>query len=435
MTTVARCGPRCCDGVVDHTGVVREVEAVWRIESARLIGALTRMVGDVGSAEEFAQDALVAALEKWPEEGVPDTPAAWLTTVAKRRVVDRMRRDERFRLHLVELGRELTEHDGRDDFDAVLEEDYGDDLLELMFMCCHPVLSTEARVALTLRLLGGLTTEEIARAFLSTETAVAQRIVRAKRKLGREKVRFEVPSGKSRDARLFDVLEVLYLVFNEGYSATSGERWLRPELCEEAMRLGRVLAELLPEEPEVHGLIALMELQASRFRARTGPDGEPVPLDRQDRSRWDRLLITRGLAALRRSLPRDPAVARGVYSLQAGIAAVHAVATRHKDTDWHRIADLYRELSRRTGSPVVELNRAVAISMAHGPGPALRIVDALTEALAGYPMLHAVRGDLLERLERPVDARAEYARAAELTRNDGERALLLKRARDHGRKA
>lgn len=435
MTTVARCGPRCCDGVVDHTGVVREVEAVWRIESARLIGALTRMVGDVGSAEEFAQDALVAALEKWPEEGVPDTPAAWLTTVAKRRVVDRMRRDERFRLHLVELGRELTEHDGQDDFDAVLEEDYGDDLLELMFMCCHPVLSTEARVALTLRLLGGLTTEEIARAFLSTETAVAQRIVRAKRKLGREKVRFEVPSGKSRDARLFDVLEVLYLVFNEGYSATSGERWLRPELCEEAMRLGRVLAELLPEEPEVHGLIALMELQASRFRARTGPDGEPVPLDRQDRSRWDRLLITRGLAALRRSLPRDPAVARGVYSLQAGVAAVHAVATRHKDTDWHRIADLYRELSRRTGSPVVELNRAVAISMAHGPGPALRIVDALTEALADYPMLHAVRGDLLELLERPVDARAEYARAAELTRNDGERALLLKRARDHGRKA
>ena len=415
-----------------HTGVIREVEAVWRIESARLIGALTRMIGDVGLAEEVAQDALVTALEKWPEEGVPHNPAAWLTTVAKRRLVDRRRREERFRLRMVELGRGLTEHDGQDEFDVVLEEDYGDDILKLMFMCCHPVLPTEARTALTLRLLGGLTTGEIARAFLTSEPTVAQRIVRAKRKLTRERVRFEVPGGKDRAARLSDILAVLYLVFNEGYSATSGQRWLRPELCEEAMRLGRVLAELLPEEPEVHGLVALMELQASRFRARVGPDGEPIPLDRQDRSRWDRLLITRGLAALRRSLPRDPAVRRGAYSLQAGIAAVHAVALRHQDTKWREIVDLYGELSRRTGSPVVELNRAVAISMAHGPVPALGIVDALTEALSGYPMLYAVRGDLLERLNRPVDARSEYTRAAELTRNDGERVLLLKRARDCG---
>ncbi|GAA1460139.1 RNA polymerase sigma factor [Nocardiopsis exhalans] len=414
-----------------HTGVEGEVEAVWRIESARLVAALTRMVGDVGLAEEFAQDALVSALEKWPEEGVPRKPGAWLTTVARRRVLDRWRRDERFRLRMVELGREIAERDGRAEFDAVLEEDYGDDLLKLMFVCCHPVLPTRARVALTLRLLGGLTTDEIARAFLVPESTVAQRVVRAKRRLADEGVRFEVPAGPDRDARLSDVLEVLYLVFNEGYTATSGERWLRPELSEEAMRLGRVLAELLPEEPEVHGLLALMELQASRFRARVGPDGEPVPLAEQDRSRWDRLLINRGLAGLRRSLPSDPAQPRGVYSLQAGIAAKHAVAHRPEDTDWHGIAALYEALVRRTGSPVIELNRAVAVSMALGPGAALGIVDALlgAKALNDYHLLPAVRADLLERLGRTEEARAEYERAAGLTRNERERALLLERAR------
>ncbi|WP_017544301.1 RNA polymerase sigma factor [Nocardiopsis prasina] len=414
-----------------HTGVEREVEAVWRIESARLVATLTGMVGEVGLAEEFAQDALVSALEKWPEEGVPRKPGAWLTTVARRRVVDRWRRDERFRSHMVELGREFTEHDGQSDFDAVLEEDYGDDLLRLMFVCCHPVLPTPARIALTLRLLGGLTTDEIARAFLVPEATVAQRVVRAKRTLARRKVRFEVPSGPDRDARLSDVLEVLYLVFNEGYTATSGERWLRPELCEEAMRLGRVLAELLPREPEVHGLLALMELQASRFRARGGPGGEAVPLAEQDRSRWDRLLIGRGVRALGRSVPPDPAEPRGVYSLQAGIAALHAVAVRPEDTDWNGIAVLYEELVRRTGSPVVELNRAVAVSMALGPEEALGIVDALraSGALDGYHLLPAVRGDLLERLGRAEEARAEFARAAGLTRNARERDLLLERAR------
>ncbi|WP_017585932.1 RNA polymerase sigma factor [Nocardiopsis ganjiahuensis] len=414
-----------------HTGVESEVEAVWRIESARLVAALTRMVGDVRLAEEFAQDALVSALEKWPEEGVPRSPGAWLTTVARRRVLDRWRRDERFRDRMVELGREIAERDGQAEFDAVLEEDYGDDLLKLMFVCCHPVLSTPARTALTLRLLGGLTTDEIARAFLVPEATVAQRVVRAKRTLARKKVRFEVPVGPDRDARLSDVLEVLYLVFNEGYTATSGERWLRPELCEEAMRLGRILAELLPKEPEVHGLLALMELQASRFRARTGPDGEPIPLAEQDRSRWDRLLIGRGLAGLRRSLPTDPARPRGVYSLQAGIAAEHAVAVRTEDTDWHGIAALYEALVRRTGSPVVELNRAVAVSMALGPGAALGIVDALlgVKSLADYHLLPAVRADLLERLGRTDEARSEYERAAGLTRNERERELLLERAR------
>ena len=423
---------RCCHGAVTHADVTRQVEAVWRIESVRLIAALTRMVGDVGSAEEFAQDALVTALEKWPQEGVPRSPGAWLTTVAKRRILDRWRRDERFRDRMVELGRELDEHDGQAEFEAVLEEDYGDDLLKLMFVCCHPVLSTEARIALTLRLLGGLRTDEIARAFLVPEPTIAQRIVRAKRRLAEKKVPFEVPSGKGRDARLADVLEVLYLVFNEGYTATSGERWLRPELCEEAMRLGRVLAELMPKEGEVHGLIALMELQASRFRARVGADGAPVPLAEQDRYRWDRLLIQRGLAALERSVPLDPDRPRGVYSLQAGIAAKHAVAVRTEDTDWHGIATLYEALARRTGSPVVELNRAVAVSMALGPGPALAIVDALRDsgALEGYHLLPTVRADLLERLGRVGEARAEYAKAAELTRNERERDLLLDRARE-----
>ncbi|CAL9503655.1 hypothetical protein SUDANB121_03506 [Nocardiopsis dassonvillei] len=413
---------------MSHTDTRRAVEAVWRIESARLVAALTRMVGDVGLAEEFAQDALVSALEKWPREGVPDRPGAWLTTVAKRRVVDRWRRDERFQDRMAELGRHIAENDGRDGFDAVLEEDYGDDLLRLMFVCCHPVLSTQARVALTLRMLGGLTTDEIARAFLVPEPTVAQRIVRAKRTLAERKVPFEVPVGEDRDARVASVLEVVYLVFNEGYAATSGDSLLRPELCEEAMRLGRVLAGLLPKEREVHGLVALMELHASRFRARVAPDGTPVPLAEQDRSRWDRMLITRGMAALVRSLPPDPSLPRGPYALQAAIAAEHARALTPEDTDWTVIAALYLALVRETGSPVVELNRAVAVSMADGPQAALEITDALQGALDGYHPLPAVRGDLLERLGRPKEAEAEFRRAASLTRNGSERALLLARA-------
>ncbi|WP_116246391.1 RNA polymerase sigma factor [Nocardiopsis sp. FIRDI 009] len=416
---------------MSHTDATRAVEAVWRIESARLVAALTRMVGDVGLAEEFAQDALVSALEKWPEEGVPDAPGAWLTTVAKRRILDRWRRDERFRLRMADLGRETGENDGQAEFDAVLEEDYGDDLLRLMFVCCHPVLSTEARVALTLRLLGGLTTDEIARAFLVSEPTVAQRVVRAKRTLARRRVPFQVPSGQDRDARVSSVLEVLYLIFNEGYTATSGPNWMRTDLCEEAMRLGRVLAGLLPEEREVHGLVALMELQASRFRARVGPDGVPVPLLEQDRSRWDRLLVNRGLAALERSLPERPGDARGPYSLQAGIAAEHARAVTAEDTDWTAIAVLYAALLRMTGSPVVALNHAVAVSMAVGPGPALTLVDRLRDepALRGYHLWSSVRGDLLSRLGRGEEARAEFERAAALTRNERERDLLLERAR------
>ncbi|MDE3723097.1 RNA polymerase sigma factor [Nocardiopsis sp. N85] len=415
---------------MSHTDARRAVEAVWRIESARLVAALTRMVGDVGLAEEFAQDALVSALEKWPEEGVPERPGAWLTTVAKRRILDRWRRDERFQDRMVELGRQIVEHDGRAEFDAVLEEDYGDDLLKLMFVCCHPVLSTEARVALTLRMLGGLTTDEIARAFLVPETTVAQRIVRAKRTLAAKRVPFEVPLGEDRDARLASVLEVVYLVFNEGYTATSGEDLIRPELCEEAMRLGRVLAGLLPGEREVHGLLALMELHASRFRARVAPDGSPVPLADQDRSRWDRMLVTRGMRALMLSLPPDPSQPRGPYALQAAIAAEHARALAYEDTDWTVIAALYLALARETGSPVVELNRAVAVSMARGPEAALEIVDALRDSatLDGYHLLPSVRGDLLERLGRAGEAREEFERAAALTRNERERVLLADRA-------
>ncbi|WP_304452311.1 RNA polymerase sigma factor [Nocardiopsis sp. YSL2] len=415
---------------MSHSDATRAVEAVWRIESARLIGALSRMVGDVGLAEEFAQDALVSALEKWPEEGVPAKPGAWLTTVAKRRILDRWRRDERFQDRMVELGSEIEERDGQAEFDAVLEEDYGDDLLRLMFVCCHPVLTTQARVALTLRMLGGLATDEIARAFLVPEATVAQRIVRAKRTLAKRKVPFEVPVGEDRDARVASVLEVVYLVFNEGYVATSGTDWTRPKLSEEAMRLGRVLCDLLPKDHEVHGLLALMELNASRFRARVGPDGAPVPLDQQNRGRWDRLLITRGLAALARSVPDDPGRARGPYSLQAGIAAQHAVAPTAEDTDWSAIAVLYEKLVETTRNPVAELNRAVAVSMALGPESALGIVDKLREVavMADYPMLPAVRGDLLARLDRAEEARAEFERAAELTRNESERALLLGRA-------
>ena len=417
---------------MSHTDAAGTVEAVWRIESARLVAVLTRMVGDVGLAEEFSQDALVSALEKWPDEGVPDNPGAWLTTVAKRRVLDRWRRDERFQRRMVDLGRELVEHDGQAEFDAVLEEDYGDDLLKLMFVCCHPVLSTNARVALTLRLLGGLTTDEIARAFLVPEPTVAQRIVRAKRTLAQKRVPFEVPVAEERDVRLASVLEVVYLVFNEGYTATSGSEWMRPELCEEAMRLGRVLAELLPKEREVHGLVALMELHASRFRSRVGADGGPVPLAEQDRSRWDRLLVNRGLKSLYRALSTGPGEPHEPYTLQAAIAAEHARAAAHEDTDWERIAGLYLALSQVTGSPVVELNRAVAVSMAAGPGAALEIVDGLREhpGMVGYHLLPAVRGDLLLRLDRRAEARTEFERAAGMTRNERERALLADRVRD-----
>lgn len=416
---------------MSHTDATRAVEAVWRIESARLVAALTRMVGDVGLAEEFAQDALVSALEKWPGDGVPDNPGAWLTTVAKRRVLDRWRRDERFQRRMADLGREIAEHDGQTEFDAVLEEDFGDDLLRLMFVCCHPVLSTEARVALTLRLLGGLTTEEIARAFLVPESTVAQRIVRAKRTLARRRVPFEVPVGEDRDARVASVLEVVYLVFNEGYTATSGTEWTRPTLCEEAMRLGRVLAQLLPGEREAHGLVALMELHASRLRARVGPGGEPVPLAEQNRALWDRLLITRGMEALFRALPPDRSRPGGPYVLQAAIAAEHARAVTAADTDWTVIAGLYLALVRVTGSPVVELNRAVAVSMASGPETALEIVDALRDqpGMGDYHLLPSVRGDLLVRLDRRAEARAEFERAASLTRNERERSLLLDRAR------
>lgn len=415
---------------MSHTDATRAVEAVWRIESARLVAALTRMVGDVGLAEEFAQDALVSALEKWPDEGVPDNPGAWLTTVAKRRMLDRWRRDERFQKRMADLGRDIAERDGQAEFASVLEEDYGDDLLKLMFVCCHPVLSTEARVALTLRLLGGLTTEEIARAFLVSESTVAQRVVRAKRVLADRRIPFEVPSGADRDARVASVLEVVYLVFNEGYAATSGGDWIRPELGDEALRLGRVLVALLPGEREAHGLLALMELHASRFRARTGPGGEPVPLAEQDRMRWDRRLITRGFHELGLALRGDPAPPPGPYALQAAIAAKHAEAAAVEDTDWAGIANLYLALARETRSPVVELNRAVAVSMADGPAPALGIVDALREAgvLDGYHLLPAVRADLLLRLDRPAQAREEFERAASLTRNERERDLLRERA-------
>ncbi len=408
----------------------RTIEAVWRIESARLIAGLARMVRDVGVAEELAQDALVAALEQWPESGVPRNPGAWLMAVGKRRAVDLIRRNETLERKVGELGHQLVvEGEGVEpDLDGVLGEPIEDDLLRLMFVACHPVLSTEARVALTLRLLGGLTTEEIARAFLVPEPTVAQRIVRAKRTLTTARVPFAVPDGAERAERLSSVLEVLYLVFNEGYSATRGEDWVRPGLCEEALRLGRVLASLVPDEPEVHGLVALMEIQASRTRARTGPAGEPVLLLDQDRARWDQLLVGRGLAALERAdaLATTP----GPYVLQAAIAACHARARTAEETDWVRIAALYTALTQRTPSPVVELNRAVALSMAFGPAAGLELVDELTEAqaLPTYHLLPSVRGDLLARLGRLDEARAEFERAASLTRNDRERSLLAARA-------
>ena len=408
----------------------RTIDAVWRIESARLIAGLARIVRDVGLAEDLAQDALVAALERWPESGVPDNPGAWLMATAKHRAIDLLRRNSLLERKHQELGYELEARIERTvpDLDAAIDDDVGDDLLRLVFTACHPVLSTQARVALTLRLLGGLTTAEIARAFLVPEATVAQRIVRAKRTLADAGVPFEVPRGPELAARLASVLEVVYLVFNEGYSATAGDDWVRPALCEDALRLGRILAGLAPREPEVHGLVALMEIQASRLRARVGSQGEPVPLFDQDRARWDQLLIRRGLAALERAEALGGAL--GPYALQAAIAACHARARAPAETDWPRIAALYHALAERSPSPVVELNRAVAVSMAFGPAAGLEIVDALTSerSLERYHLLPAVRGDFLMKLGRLDEARTELERAASLTGNTRERDLLLARA-------
>jgi RNA polymerase sigma-70 factor (ECF subfamily) len=407
----------------------RAIEAVWMIESARLIAGLTRIVRDVGLAEDLAQDALVAALERWPDSGVPDNPGAWLMTTAKHRAIDLLRRRTLLDRKHEELGRDLEarRETAVPDFHAAIDDPVGDDLLRLVFIACHPVLPTEARVALTLRLIGGLTTAEIARAFLVPEPTVAQRIVRAKRTLAEARVPFEVPRGEELAQRLASVLEVIYLIFNEGYSATAGDEWTRPELCEDALRLGRILAELAPKEPEVHGLVALMEIQASRLRARIGPSGEPVLLFDQDRARWDRLLIRRGLAALERAEALGGAL--GPYALQAAIAACHARAHAPSETDWARIVALYDALAQLTPSPIVELNRAVAVGMAFGPAAGLELVDALTSepSLDAYHLLPSVRGDLLAKLGRFEEARAEFERAASLTRNSRERELLLER--------
>ena len=404
---------------------------VWRIESARLIAGLTRIVRDIGLAEELAQDALVAALEQWPESGVPDNPGAWLMATAKHRAIDALRRRSTLERKHEEVARELElERDrGGPDLDVALDDYVGDDLLRLMFLTCHPVLSKEARTALTLRLLGGLTTDEIARAFLVAEPTVAQRIVRAKRTLSVAQVPFELPPREELGARLASVLEVIYLVFNEGYAATAGDDWIRPALLEEALRLGRILAGLAPEEPEVHGLVALMEIQASRTRARIGPSGEAVLLLDQDRARWDRLLIRRGLTALERAEQLSGAL--GPYTLQAAIAACHARARTNEETDWERIVALYDALAELTQSPVVELNRAMAIAMAAGPDAGLEIVDELVAAgaLDGYHLLPAVRGDLLEKLGRYAEARGEFELAASMTRNARERDQLLTRVR------
>jgi len=418
----------------------RTIDAVWRIESPRLIAGLTRIVRDIGLAEDLAQDALVAALEQWPESGVPDNPGAWLMATAKHRAIDHFRRNTRLERKHEELGRELGAKEmAVPDLDSALDDNVGDDLLRLVFISCHPVLSTEAQVALTLRLLGGLTTEEIARAFLVPEATVAQRIVRSKRTLSEKRVPFEVPQGGELAARLSSVLAVLYLIFNEGYSATTGDDWMRPALCEEALRLGRILAELAPQEPEVHGLVALMEIQASRSRARVGPSGEPILLFEQNRAHWDQLLIRRGLTALDRAEKllaenrrgEKLGDARGSYVLQAEIAACHARAHAPEETDWPRIVTLYAALAQLAPSPVVELNRAVAVGMAFGPEAGLELVDALTaeRSLAKYHLLPSVRGDLLKKLSRFDEARAEFERAASLTRNARERDLLLERAR------
>ena len=416
------------------TDTHRAIDAVWRIESPRLIAGLARIVRDIGLAEDLAQEALVAALEQWPQAGVPRNPGAWLMATAKHRAIDHWRRNKLLERKHEELAYELEadRQAATPDLDAALDDDVGDDLLRLIFTACHPVLSTEARVALTLRMLGGLTTDEIARAFLVSESTVAQRIVRAKRTLATEKVPFEVPRGAELAARLSSVLGVIYLVFNEGYSATAGDDWMRPALCDDALRLGRILAELVPEEPEVHGLVALMEIQASRSKARVAPSGEPILLLDQNRARWDQLLIRRGLAALERAEMLGGA--QGPYALQAAIAACHARARDADETDWPRIVALYGQLATVAPSPVVELNRAVAVSMAFGPAAALDLVDALTKepALEGYHLLPSVRGDLLKKLGRLDEARGEFERAASLTRNARERELLLARARACG---
>ena len=408
----------------------RTIDAVWRIESARLIAGLTRIAGDVGVAEDLAQDALVAALERWPQSGIPDNPGAWLMATAKHRAIDLLRRGKMLERKHEEVGYELEARQemALPDLDAAIDDQVGDDLLRLVFISCHPMLSPEARVGLTLRLLGGLTTEEIARAFLVPEPTIAQRIVRAKRTLADAKVPFEVPRKAELAARLSSVLEVLYLVFNEGYLATAGDDWLRPQLCEEALRLGRILAELMPGEAEVHGLVALMEIQTSRSRARVGPSGEPILLLDQDRGRWDHLLIRRGLAALERA--ETLGGAHGPYALQAAIAACHARARAPEETDWSRIAELYDALAEIVPSPVVALNRAVAVGMAVGAAAGLELVDSLTAepALESYHLLPSVRGDLLAKLGRTDEARTEFERAASLTRNVPERNLLLERA-------
>jgi RNA polymerase sigma factor (sigma-70 family) len=415
---------------VTATETHRAIDAVWKIESARLIAGLARMVRDVGLAEDFAQDALIAALQQWPESGIPDNPGAWLMATAKHRALDHFRRNSRLERKHEELGREFAERElAVPDFEQALDDDIGDDLLRLVFISCHPVLSTDARLALTLRLLGGLTTDEIARAFLAPEPTIAQRIVRAKRTLGDAHVAFEVPRGAERAARLSSVLEVIYLIFNEGYSATAGGDWMRPALCEDALRLGRILAGLVPQESEVHGLVALMEIQASRSAARVGPTGEPVLLFDQNRARWDQLLIHRGLAALKRA--EKLGSAPGPYTLQAAIAACHARARRPEETDWPRIVELYETLAKVMPSPVVELNRAVAVAMAHGPQAGLDLVDALSAEpkLQAYHLLPSVRGDFLVKLGRFAEAQAEFERAASLTKNARERELLLDRVR------
>jgi RNA polymerase sigma factor (sigma-70 family) len=412
----------------------RAIEAVWRIESARLIAGLARMVRDVGLAEDLAQDALVAALERWPESGVPDNPGAWLMATAKNGAIDLARRQTTFERKQEELARDVGMQMAMDrsEFEAAVDDEVGDDLLALIFTCCHPVLSQEARVALTLRLLGGLTTPEIARAFLVKESTIAQRLVRAKRTLRDANVPFDVPRGEELGARLPSALEVIYLVFNEGYAASAGEDWIRPALCEEALRLGRILAALAPAEPEAHGLIALLEIQASRIRARLGPGGEPVLLLEQNRSRWDPLLIGRGLEALERAeRSRGPL---GPYGLQAAIAACHARARTAEATDWVRIAALYDALSQLAPSPIVELNRAVALGMAFGPEAGLELLDTIVEepALREYHLLPSVRGDLLAKLGRHEEAASEFNRAASLTANARERKLLLRRAQEWG---
>jgi RNA polymerase sigma factor (sigma-70 family) len=415
---------------VTATNVNRTIDAVWRMESARIIAGIARIVRDVGVAEELAQDALVAALSQWPEAGIPQNPGAWLMTAAKHRAIDHLRRNHRTERKHEELGREI---EGQrqvhvETLDAAMDDEFGDDLLRLMFVACHPVLSTEARVALTLRLIGGLTTGEIARAYLAPEATIAQRIVRARRTLTEKQIPFEVPRGAELGERLSAVLEVVYLIFNEGYTATAGADWMRPALCEDALRLGRILAELAPAEPEVHGLVALMEIQASRSKARVSPSGEPVLLLNQNRSLWDHLLIRRGLAALDRA--ESLGGSRGLYALQAAIAACHARALTPEATDWPRIVGLYDQLASLTHSPIVELNRAVAVAMAFGPADGLALVDNLASepALRGYHLLPSVRGDLLTKLGRFDEARAEFTRAAALARNEREREMLAGRA-------